>query len=143
MISFVSATLATGKNYGAVTLSVDANKHFICGRGWGVREAITQCKGLGFRTGLPYNMSIAIDTSKPVLKYKCDEVKANTGECTLTVAAPRNEKYEVAAVLCYDDLSEYHAGGFYTCISKVYKMDFCVLYCCQEPAVAIQGRSVI
>jgi hypothetical protein len=90
-----------------VTLKVGYITHFISADGWGRNETNTLCKGEGFQQGLSYRKAMNVDTSKPVLKYRCDGIKASIGECRLTAAAPPTQKYEVAAVLCYNVFSEY------------------------------------
>jgi hypothetical protein len=104
--SCISATLAKGTNLGAITLKVDASIHLMSAEGWGGNEANTLCIGEGFKHGIPYKNSMEIDTSKPVLRYKCDDVKAKIGECRLIVTAPRSEKYDTAAVLCNNGFCE-------------------------------------
>ncbi|XP_064619562.1 uncharacterized protein LOC135483002 [Lineus longissimus] len=108
-------SLPVGTNYGSVTLTVGSTTHFISAKDWGTTEASALCKGQGFRRGLPYINSTDVDSSKPLLSYQCDTVKAKIADCTFTVVAPQSQKFKVAAALCYDvfepALNEQTFGG--------------------------------
>jgi hypothetical protein len=76
---------------------------------WGKLQATTYCKGIGFADGFGYNIDETTST-KPKLTMKCQDPK-DIFTCGLVADPPSPTPYQLAAVLCLNDICKWLSYG--------------------------------